>query len=416
MIRRNIAAPLLEALADNPVVLLHGARQTGKSTLAQSLASDEHPARYLTLDDATVLAAASGDPAGFLAGLEGPVVLDEVQRAPGLFLAMKAVVDRDRSAGRYLLTGSANVMFLPRLSESLAGRMEILTLWPLSQGEIEGVREGFVDAVFSDSLPNKIKYREDRSGLLRRSLRGGYPVIHGRLSEARQKAWFGSYVTTILQRDVRDLANIEGLTQLPRLLSLLAARAMSLLNLSELSRTVAIPQSTLKRYMALLETTFLVRTLPAWSGNLGKRLVTAPKLVLSDTGLMCQLQGLDQARLAADTNLLGPLLENFVVMELLKQVAWSRTQARLFHFRTQAGQEVDIVLEDPTGRLVGIEVKAGGTVTAQDFKGLRALAELTGRRFRRGLVLYTGNESVPFGPRLHALPVSSLWTLNARKQ
>ncbi len=168
--------------------------------------------------------------------------------------------------------------------------------------------------------------------------------------------------------------------------------------------------------MALLETTFLVRTLPAWSGNLGKRLVKAPKLVLSDTGLMCQLQGLDQARLAADTNLLGPLLENFVVMELLKQVAWSRTQARLFHFRTQAGQEVDIVLEDPTGRLVGIEVKAGGTVTAQDFKGLRALAELTGRRFRRGLVLYTGNESVPFGPRLHALPVSSLWTLNARKQ
>ncbi|OGQ73473.1 MAG: ATPase [Deltaproteobacteria bacterium RIFCSPLOWO2_12_FULL_57_22] len=415
MIQRNVSAALLEALADNPVVLLHGARQTGKSTLAEWLASGGHPARYLTLDDAAVLAAARGDPSGFIAGLEGPVVLDEVQRAPELFLAIKAVVDRDRSPGRFLLTGSANVMLLPRLSESLAGRMEILTLWPLSQGEIEGVKEGFIDAVFSDSLPNRTKNREDVSGLLARLLCGGYPVVHGRLSEARQKAWFGSYVTTILQRDVRDLANVEGLTALPRLLSLLAARAMSLLNLSELSRSIAIPQTTLKRYMALLETTFLIQTLPAWSGNLGKRLVKAPKLVLSDTGLMSQLLGLSKKRITMDANLLGPLLENFVVMELLKQVTWSRTQARLFHFRTQTGQEVDIVLEDPAGHLVGIEVKAGATVTTQDFKGLRTFAEATGRHFQRGVVLYTGTESVPFGPRLHALPVRALWSMGAKK-
>ena len=416
MVRRNISAALLAALADNPVVLLHGARQVGKSTLAQWIAVEEHPARYLTLDDAGVLAAARGDPSGFITGLEGSVVLDEVQRAPELFLAIKASVDRDRSPGRFLLTGSADVMLLPDLSESLAGRMEVLTLWPLSQGETEGVKEGFIDAVFSDALPGKMKFLENMSALLGRILRGGYPVVYGRGSEERQKAWFGSYVTTILQRDVRDLANIEGLTQLPRMLSLLAARATSLLNLSELSRSIAIPQTTLKRYMALLETTFLVRTLPAWSGNLGKRLVKAPKLVLSDTGLMSYLLGLSRARLAADTNPLGPLLENFTVMELEKQLTWSQTQPRLFHFRTQTGQEVDMVLEDSAGRLVGIEVKAGATLNSQDFKGLRAFAEMTGRRFRRGVVLYTGTESIPFGRQLHALPISVLWSMSAKKQ
>ena len=416
MIRRNISAALLAALADNPVVLLHGARQAGKSTLAQSIATKEHPARYLTLDDAGLLAAARGDPAGFIEGLEGPLVLDEVQRAPELFLAIKVSVDRDRSPGRFLLTGSADVMLLPDLSESLAGRMEVLTLWPLSQGEIDGVKEGFLDAVFSDRLPAKLKSLENKSTLLDRILRGGYPVVHGRVSEERQKAWFGSYITTILQRDVRDLANIEGLTQLPRLLSLIAARATSFVNLSEISRSIAIPQTTLKRYMALLETTFLVRTLPAWSGNLGKRLVKAPKLVLGDTGLMSYLLGLSKRRLAMDMNLLGPLLEGFVIMELEKQLAWSQTQSRLFHFRTQTGHEVDIVLEDSAGRLVGIEVKAGATVTSQDFKGLRAFAEMTGSRFRRGVVLYTGNESIPFGKDLHALPVNALWSMSAKRQ
>ncbi|MFQ5851848.1 MAG: ATP-binding protein [Candidatus Binatia bacterium] len=416
MIRRHISDAVLKALADNPVVLLHGARQTGKSTLAQWIATEEHPARYLTLDDAGVLAAAQGDPAGFLAGLETPVVLDEVQRAPELFLALKASVDRDRRPGRFLLTGSADVMLLPSLSESLAGRMEVLTLWPLSQGETEGVKEGFIDALFSDALASKMKIQQNISALLDRVFRGGFPVVHSRASEERRRAWFGSYVTTILQRDVRDLANINGLTQLPRLLSLMAARATSLLNLSELSRSIAIPQTTLKRYLALLETTFLARTLPAWSGNLGKRLVKAPKLVLSDTGLISYLLGLNRARLGSDTNLLGPLLENFTIMELEKQLVWSRAQPRLFHLRTQTGQEVDIVLEDSAGHLVGIEVKAGTTVNSRDFKGLRAFAEMSGRRFRRGVVLYTGTECIPFGPRLHAVPISALWSINAKRQ
>ena len=413
MLYRQITGPLLDALADTPVVLLHGARQTGKSTLAQWLAGEKHKARYLTLDDAGVLAAARGDPSGFIDGLEGPVVLDEVQRAPELFLAIKASVDRDRKPGRFLLTGSANVLLLPRLSESLAGRLEVLKLWPLSQGEIEGLKEGFVDALFARELPTLTKVRAGTARLANRLLSGGYPVIQGRLSEARQKAWFGSYITTILQRDVRDLANIEGLTALPRLLSLLAARATSLLNLSELSRSFAMPLSTLKRYMALLETIFLIQALPPWSSNLSKRLVKTPRLVLGDTGLMSYLLGLTEQRLAEHPNLIGPLLENFVVMELQKQATWSRVQPQLFHFRTQTGQEVDIVLEDSAGQLVGVEVKAASTVSMQDFKGLRALAELAGRRFHRGVVLYTGSEPIPFGPRLHALPVSALWQLGA---
>lgn len=413
MYRRNIAPLVREALKDTPVVLLNGGRQTGKSTLVRSGMLGTGGARYLTLDEGGVLAATEADPAGFLSGLAGPVILDEVQRSPGLFPAIKAEVDRDRRPGRFLLTGSANVLLLPRLSESLAGRVEILTLWPLSQGEIEGVEEGFVDAVFSaDSLPF-LEEPDVPSDLYDRLLRGGYPEALGRSSEARRRAWFGSYVTTILQRDVRDLSNIEGLTELPRLLSLLAARSASLVNYAELSRSASMPQSTLKRYVSLLEATFLIRTLPAWSSNLGKRLVRSPKLLLCDTGLISSLQGLNAERLASDPVLVGPLLENFVAMELQKQSAWSATQPRLFHFRTQTGQEVDVVLEDTAGRVVGVEVKASATVGARDFRGLRALAEASGGRFRRGVVLYTGRTAVPFGENLHALPVSSLWGMTA---
>ena len=415
MIRRHLISCLLEALADTPVVLLNGPRQSGKSTLAQRVASHEHPARYLTLDDATTLAAARNDPPGFLAGFEGPVVIDEIQRAPELFLAIKAQVDRDRRPGRFLLTGSADVLLLPRLAESLAGRMEILTLWPFSQGEIEKIQEGFVDAIFSRTIPQMRDLRIQGSEMIPRILRGGYPEILGRQTESRQAAWFGSYITTILQRDVRDIAHIEGLTALPRLLALLAARAASLVNFSELSRTSTIPQSTLKRYMIILETTFLVQTLPAWSGNLSKRLVKAPKLVIGDTGLMAYLLGLNKVRLLQDPILAGHVLENFVIMELKKQLGWNRTKAQLFHFRTQTGQEVDIVLEDLSGRVVGIEIKSGASVTADDFKGLRLLHETIGRRFLRGMVLYGGSEFVPFGPGLYALPVRALWSGSAKK-
>ncbi|MCH8879233.1 MAG: ATP-binding protein [Planctomycetes bacterium] len=409
MIERNIATRLRQALKDTPVVFLHGARQTGKSTLVQAIAEGRRNASYLTLDDAATLAAATGDPAGFIRGFDGPVVLDEVQKAPALFPAIKREVDRKRKPGRFLLTGSANVLLVPKVSESLAGRIEILPLWPFSQGEIEGVRETFVDALFAKTNPRAPDKPLASSKLMDRVLRGGYPEICTTRSAARRDDWFRSYITTILQRDIRDLSNIEGLTELPRLLTLLATRVGASLNFADIARDLSIPQTTLKRYFALLEMTFIVQALPAWSSNIGKRLVKSPKLCLNDTGLLAHLLGFSKNRLGNDPKQSGPLMENFVVAELRKQASWSKTRPELFHFRTQAGREVDIVLEDRSGRIVGIEVKAGATLGTNDLKGMKALAEIAGKRFHRGVVLYAGQDMIPFGSRIHAMPINALW-------
>ncbi|MCD6364248.1 MAG: ATP-binding protein, partial [Planctomycetes bacterium] len=402
MFPRHISSRLLQALADTPVVLLHGARQTGKSTLIQQITSHEYPARYLTFDHTATLAAASADPEGFLAGLDGPAALDEVQRVPELFLAIKADVDRNRRPGRYLLTGSANVLMLPKLSESLAGRMEILPLWPLSQGEIASRRGQFIDNLFAGGAIATSGSTGDKPALVDRILSGGYPEACRRKAPARRRAWFNSYVSTIFQRDIRDLANVEGLSTMPRLLTLLASRVGSLLNHAEVARSLNMPQTTLKRYLALFEATFLVQLLPAWSGNLGKRLIKSPKIYLNDTGLAAALTGRTDEQGLLQQQLLGPLVENFVVMELRKQISWSNTEPSLFHFHTRAGIEVDVVLEAPSGDLVGIEVKASTSVGADDFKGLRAFAEATGKRFRRGVLLYQGRQIVPFAKNLHA--------------
>jgi predicted AAA+ superfamily ATPase len=413
VIQRHLTPEIRDALADTPIVLLNGARQVGKSTLAQRLAEEgfggAETARYLTFDDATVLAAAEADPDGFVRALGGPAVIDEVQRAPGLFRAIKAVVDADRRPGRLLLTGSADVFLLPSVSESLAGRMEVLTLWPFSQGELEGHREGFVDAVFGEALPDAVE--GDPGGgddLWGRVVRGGYPEALARTAAKRRARWYESYVTTILQRDVRDLANVEGLTQMPRLLQLLAARSGSLMNYSEVSRSVGLPNTTLKRYLALLEATYLVRELPAWSANLSKRLVKAPKGLLTDTGLAAELVGAGEGSGPPEV-VRGGLIETFVAMELEKQRAWAERRVSLHHFRTSSGQEVDLVLEDSAGVLVGVEVKAAVRVTGSDFKGLRSLQEARPEAFHRGVVLYGGDQVVPFGDRLHAVPAAALW-------
>lgn len=405
MIPRLLAAELDAALADRPVVLLHGPRQAGKSTLARA-AARRRRMEYLSFDDAAILAAARDDPQGFLAGLEGPVVLDEVQRVPELFPAIKLRVDHDRTPGSYLLTGSANVLAMPRLSESLAGRMEIQTLWPLSQAEIGGTTGRFLKGLFGGRLP---KPGDGDRSLAERILRGGYPeVATGGLK--RRSEWFSSYLTTILQRDIRDLANIEDLSAVPRLLTLLAARPAGLLNVAGLSRDSGIPASTLKRYLALLEATFLVQLIPAWFINMGQRLVKSPKVVLTDCGFAAHLLGLDRRRLDREPVLRGGLMESFVGMELRKQIGWNGMRVTIHHFRSHSGDEVDLVLEGPGGDLVGIEVKAGSTLSSADFKGLRALAAGAGKRFIRGVVLYTGTHVLPFGPGLEARPMQSLWT------
>lgn len=410
MFPRHIHLLLDEALADTPVVLLNGARQTGKSTLAQTLAR-ERGWRYLTLDDRVVLAAAKNDPTGFVAGLSGPVVMDEIQRAPELFLDIKAVVDRDRTPGRFLLTGSANVLLLPALADSLTGRMEILHLWPLSGGEItDDARFNRADWLFDGSLDERTLAPCSRDALVERILPGGFPEAVARTAPKRRGAWFESYLRTVLERDVRELANLEQLAEVPHLLQLLATRSASLLNQAELSRASRLTQTTLKRYLTLLETLFLTLRIPAWARNPGKRLVKSPKVFLPDTGLLAWLLDYSAEKLTALPGLPGHLVETYVACELSKHLAFSEKNLTLWHYRTQTDIEVDFVLENRVGRLTGIEVKAGASVDGADFKGLRHLQETEPEAFGRGIVLYSGREIVPFSDRLFAVPLSVWWS------
>jgi predicted AAA+ superfamily ATPase len=406
---RHIAPLLTDALADTPVVLINGARQSGKSTLAQTQSTGT-PRQYLTLDDAVVLNAAKSDPAGFIDGLQGAVTLDEVQRVPEIFLAIKAAVDRQRQPGRFLLTGSANVLLLPGIADSLAGRMEVLSLWPLSSAEIaDSAGLNRADALFRGDWSGLMVPPCERAALIERLLAGGFPEAVSRTSARRRDAWFDSYVQAILQRDVRELANIEQLTEIPNLLALLATRSGTLLNFAELSRSAAIAQSTLKRYFALLEMLFLVVRVPSWERNAGKRLVKAPKVFLPDSGLLNYLTGSTAESLSAKPGLAGGLVETFVLAELLKHLAFSGARLSLWHYRTQTNIEVDFILENRLGQITGIEVKAGATVDAKDFKGLRHLQETEAAIFQRGMVLYAGREVVPFGNNLWAVPLSVWW-------
>ena len=408
MYQRNIVRKLTAALADTRVVLLNGARQVGKSTLAQQLAQ-QRAGQYLTLDDPAIAEVARTDPSALVNGAAAFTVIDEVQSAPSLLPAIKREVDRHPVPGRFLLTGSANVFMLPNAAESLAGRMEVLTLEPLSQGEIEASPHNFVDALFGSAPWTRRTVPTDRADLVRRLVSSGFPEALGRAEPQRRDAWFRAYLASLLQRDVRDYANIEGLHDMPRLLSLLAARVASLLNMAEVSRATGIAHSTLRRYLSLLEALFIVQPLPAWSANLGKRLVKAPKLHLIDAGLSAHLRGhTDPAALALSPHL-GPLLETFVVQELRRHLRWADTAATAWHFRTAAGQEVDLVLETPAQRVVGIEVKASAHLTQGDFHGLHELAMAAGEGFARGVVLYTGEQLMPFEEDLWAVPLGVLW-------
>lgn len=411
MHHRNLSLRVAEALADTPAVFLRGPRQAGKTTLAQALAAARpgQDATYITLDNATALAAANQDPEGFLSGLSGLAVLDEVQRAPGLALALKQAIDQDRRPGRFLLTGSANLLALPRVADSLAGRMEVLTLWPLSQGEVLGLRESFIDRLFAGLPPRAQAPFPDRQGFCDLLARGGFPEPRSRATPARRAAWFEAYLTTLMERDVRDLAAIQDLGGLLRLLKLLGLRTASLLNVSEVSRTLGTPNATLARHLAVLEGLFLAVRIPAWAANPGKRLVKTPKIYLADPGLAAHLAGTDQHRLLAEPELTGRLLENFVVMELMKQAAWAETRVGFHHFRTSTGRETDLVLEDPAGRVVGVEVKLATGLAPRDLRGLKALRESAGEAFLAGVVLHTGEQVLPLGERMWSAPVSALW-------
>lgn len=409
MIKRALSGPLMAALADTPVVVVVGARQTGKSTLVTSLAAKGHQAEYVTLDDPPVLAAARRDPVGFIDQFDGPVILDEVQRAPQLFLPIKAAVDRDRQPGRFLLTGSANVLLVPSVADALVGRVEVLTLWPFSAAELQG-RPGqrFFEWLFASRPTLPPSEAVDRAQLVERLLRGGYPEVVERADEDRRRRWFSSYLTTILERDVRALADIGRLEELPALLTAIALRSRGPLNKSGLSQDLGIANSSIDRYLLLLARVFVVRRFAAWHSRLHPRLVKAPKLLISDAGLLCQLLRADADRLTDDAALFGLVLESYVGMELVKNLEIAQAGTSAMHYRTSKGVEIDFLVESADGRVAGIEVKAGQTVDAGDFKRFERLERALGDRFARGIVLYTGHRAVPFGDKLAAWPISLL--------
>lgn len=398
---------LHEALADTPVVLVHGPRQCGKTTLAR-LVGDAAGYTYITFDDDVQLAAARSDPVGFVADLPDRVVLDEVQRAPELFLALKSVVDRQRTPGRFILTGSTNVLLVPRLADSLAGRLEILRLHPLAQCEIVGASPHFLDTLFARGFKNR-HYGRLGSELAERMVAGGYPAALARASQRRRMAWYRDYVETLAQRDVRDLARISSLDVLPRLLQLAAAQTARLVNVAEMASPFQLSRLTIRDYVTLLERVFLLEHLPPWHSNRMSRLIKTPKLHMGDTGVGAALLGLDGVALAKDRSLLGQLLETFVFQELRRQASWNESPIAFHHFRDKDGAEVDIVLERAVNELAGIEVKATATVTQADFRGLKKLQAAAGERFVAGIVLYDGESSAGFGQGLFAVPIRALW-------
>ena len=407
---RFAKAKLLQALADTPVVLLHGPRQSGKTSLAREIAE---PAGYgyLSFDDDNLARAARADPAGFTADLPARMVLDEIQRVPEIFTSLKAVVDRDRMPGRFLLTGSANVLLLPKLADSLAGRIEAQRLYPLAQCEIGRRPGGFLARLFKADFS---LHRYERLGedLARRIVAGGYPAALARGAN-RRRDWYRAYVQALVQRDVRDLARISVLDALPKLLEFAAVQTARLLNVSELSGPFQISRPTIRDYMTLLERVFLLETLPPWHVRHLSRLVKTPKIHLGDTGLASALLRVDAAALHRDRPLLGQLLETFVFQELRRQGSWADEPITFHHFRDRDDYEVDIVLEQGAHALAGVEVKASGTIHAADFRGLRKLKEIAGSRFVCGVVLYDGEALVGFGADMFAVPVRALWELPA---
>lgn len=394
-----------EALLDTPVVLIIGPRRAGKTTLVRKIGDAGRT--YITLDDQTMLAAAQTDPIGFIRSLDH-VTIDEVQRAPDLMLAIKKTVDEDYRPGRFLLTGSANVLTLPRIADSLAGRMETIQMLPLARAEIEGRTPNFLENIFKGALRRQ---RDAIIGddLVRLVLLGGFPEAIKRETERRRQDWLLSYLEAILTRDLRDIADVEKLTELPRFVRLLAEYSSQLINYSQFAAGINVTHKTGQRYIGLLEQVFLVRTVQPWFTNTLKRAVKTPKLHFLDSGLLAAIRGLTFERITADRGAFGAVLESFVFSEVLKLISASDLRLTPYHFRDRAFREVDIVLERDDGMIVGIEVKASATVKSGDFGGLRALAEACRDRFAFGVVLYDGADVVPFGGKLAAAPLSSLW-------
>ena len=402
---RVIKSRIAEALLDTPVVLLAGPRQSGKTTLVRQIALQNF--RYLTLDDELTLLSAREDPVGLIRSLDYAVI-DEIQRAPQLVLAIKKSVDEDRRPGRFLLTGSANLMTLPTVADSLAGRMETLSLLPLSQTEIEARTSNWIDSAFAGQIlhPDSATFGDE---LVERVLRGGYPEAISRSSTKRRMTWFRQYMDSLIQRDVQDIAGLEKLEQLPRFLRALAQTSGQMCNYSKLGGQVNLDGKTAKRYIALFEQMYLLKRIDVWSHNRLNRVVKSPKLQFIDSGLLSTLLDLSLEEIRQDRTRFGNVLESFVFGELLKHTTTAEGDYRLMYYRDADKVDVDIVIENAIGHIIAVEVKAAATVKNSDLRGLKKLANISGHQFKMGVLLYDGTEIVPLGNSLYAVPLSSLW-------
>jgi hypothetical protein len=392
------------ALADTRVVVINGARQTGKSTLARIVAATFPGSEFRYLDEAPVRAAAQADPSLFVRH-DGLLVIDEVQRVPDLFLAIKHDVDVDSRPGRFLLG-------LQEIPDLLPGRTETIELSPLSQGEIDRSPDGFVEAVLRHGTDVRVPSSElRRDDYVERAVRGGYPEAVRRTDPGRRARFLESYITDLISRDVRQLSEIERPADMRRLVNLVAASTASLAVPATIASRLQLPASTVKRYLHLLELLFITRQIPAWSTNLTTRAVATPKLVLTDSGLAAYLTGMSLRRARQPTAPVGPLIETFVLGELTRQISLTEQPVRLYHYRDRDQYEVDAVLESASGEIIACEVKAAETVRSEDFRGIQRLARRLGDQFVAGIVLYAGGQPLPFGDRLRAWPISALWTL-----
>jgi uncharacterized protein len=407
-VERNVAGTVLYAMDYARVVALLGPRQAGKSTLARKLAAEHLSADYLSLDDEPVRSLATGDPTGFIAGLGRCTVIDEIQRAPELLLAIKSRVDRNTMPGQFLITGSANLRRIPTVSDALPGRVDYLTLWPLTQDELAGRRGQFLTQLFAGETPTVADGPVGRQEYAEMLLAGGFPEARERPETARSM-FFSSYVDSIVERDVGDASRVRDPSSIGRLLRLLAARSGGLARYDGLARDLGIDGKTVKNHLDVLERLFLIRIRRPWHVNLGSRQVKTPKLYVSDTGLLSALVGADVSRVREDDGFAGALFETFVATELERQASWLEQPLTFWHYR-EGEREVDVIAERPSGEIVGLEVKASATVRAKDFAGLRHLRERVGERLVAGAILYAGAQTLPFGERMWAIPLQALWT------
>lgn len=406
---RHVRRRVEDALADTRVVAVLGARQVGKSTLVNAIASGSYSADVLTLDDQATRAAAERDPTDFVAGLATPIVIDEVQRVPDLLLVIKQRVDRNRGPGQFLLTGSANLLTAPSIADALTGRIEYVRLGPFSQGELNGEREAFIPRLFAGDFPRLTGQEVGRRVYAPMIAAGGYPEAVAR-RPARRARFFEGYLDTILQRDLDSIARVGDPANVGRLLSAFGAISAGELNFDSLSRDLGLASNTLRSYADLLETLFLIRRLPSWSDNRLARVVKRPKVYVADTGLLAHLAVADERRIETDLDLGGSFFETFVAMELARQSEWQDDAVRLHHYRDKEQREVDVVMERRDGSVAAVEVKAAASLARGDARGLTYLRDRLGERFKAGALIYTGEATVPLGDRLAAVPLSGLWT------